>query len=331
MKKILTMLSAFVLCAIMAVSFTGCGAKPATKTVEVNMNPNIVFVVDNNNNVTSVEFKTDETNQIFYNVKFEGKSLEQAMEMFVNYSLISGHVSLEVVNNLTVNSTASTTEEMEAVKEVARNALVNAFENVGLEANVSKLTNTLADVKNSLVEKAEALAPEIDDDAFEAMTVEQLTQLINDKQKEFAGLAQTQIQAIQAKFEEGGVEEVFIQAIRIAEDTLEEVEETLSEVLNNKLVPDSVKAEAKKAVNEAKAFLKEQIQKFNEKKAELISQAKQAYVEIKTAYEQEFKNSVASAKTEVENHLNSAVANQTITAEQAQKIKDIIAEYSPAV
>lgn len=331
MKKILTMLSAFVLCAIMAVSFTGCGAKPATKTVEVNMNPNIVFVIDNNNKVTSVEFKTDETNQIFYNVKFEGKSLEQAMEMFVNYSLISGHVSLEVVNNLTVNSTASTTEEMEAVKEVARNALVNAFENVGLEANVSKLTNTLADVKNSLVEKAEALAPEIDDDAFEAMTVEQLTQLINDKQKEFAGLAQTQIQAIQAKFEEGGVEEVFIQAIRIAEDTLEEVEATLSEVLNNKLVPDSVKAEARKAVNEAKAFLKEQIQKFNEKKAELISQAKQAYAEIKTTYEQEFKNSVASAKTEVENHLNSAVANQTITAEQAQKIKDIIAEYSPAV
>lgn len=331
MKRILTMLSAFVLCAIMAVSFTGCGAKPATKTVEVNMNPNIVFVVDNNNKVTSVEFKTDETNQIFYNVKFEGKSLEQAMEMFVNYSLISGHVSLEVVNNLTVNSTASTTEEMEAVKEVARNALVNAFENVGLEANVSKLTNTLADVKNTLVEKAEALAPEIDDDAFEAMTVEQLTQLINDKQKEFAGLAQTQIQAIQAKFEEGGVEEVFIQAIRIAEETLEEVEATLSEVLNNKLVPDSVKAEARKAVNEAKAFLKEQIQKFNEKKAELISQAKQAYAEIKTTYEQEFKNSVASAKAEVENHLNSAVANQTITAEQAQKIKDIIAEYSPAV
>ena len=327
MKKLLTTLSAFVLCAVVAFSVVACGQnQAATKTLTVDMNPNVVFMLDNNNKVTSVEFATTETNEIFYDVKFEGKSLEEAMQLFVNYSFISGHINVDV----NVSGTASTDELITSLNNAAKTALENAFDNIAMEANVTAVETTLSDAKADLLNKAKNLAPDYTAEQLNAMDIQELTKIINDKQKEFAGLAVSQIEDINNAFMTGA-EETLTAAITFAYEALQSAQALVDEYKDNSLIPNQVKQNAQKALNEAKAALDEAVKALNAKKAELIAAAKQAYADIKEELKNSFKTDVSNAKTSAINYFDQAVQDEQITAEQAQKLKDLIEAYSPAV
>lgn len=327
MKNLLTTFSASLLCAVVAFSVAACGQnQAATKTLTVDMNPNVVFMLDNNNRVTSVDFTNNETNQIFYDVKFDGKSLEEAMQLFVNYSFISGHINV----NVNVQGTANTDALITDLNNAAKTALENAFDNIAMEANVTAVANTLNDVKTALLTKAANLAPDIATEELDGMDVAELTKVINERQKEFAGLAKSQIETINGKFS-FGAEYALTSAINAAYHALEEAQALFDSYKDNDLIPSQVKQQAQTALNQAKAHLDEAVAALKAKKSELIAAAKQSYTELKNAFEQDFKNAVSSAKINATNHLDQAVESEQITAEQAQKIKALIEEYSPAV
>lgn len=343
MKKLLSVLGAFVMCVAMSFAFVGCGSSSqATKTLEVDMNPNIMLVMDDNNKITSVEFKTEETNQIFIDVDFTGKSLDQALELFVNYSLISGHLTL-TGEEVTITGTAATEEALTAIKDAAETALKNAFDQIGVDVQVTKVEKSLTEIKEALHGHAQGLAPDRPHHDLEKMSVAELTKLIDEKQKEYKGLTYQQIQEIEAMFEEGGAEAALKTALDLANDAFASAQSALEEAQSDL---DDLKAtlgndnpavqaaqtavnQAQTVLNQAKTAFNEALSAFNERKAELIAQAKQAYNEAKEALKTAYKTKVENAKIAVENHLDTAVEGEIITAEQAQKIKDLIAQYAP--
>jgi hypothetical protein len=259
-------------------------------------------------------------------VKFEGKSLEEAMQLFVNYSFISGHINV----NVNVNGTASTDELITSLNNAAKTALENAFDNIAMEANVTAAETTLSKAKEELMAKAQKFAPDYTAEQLNAMDIQELTKIINDKQKEFAGLAVSQIEEINNAFMTGA-EETLTAAITFAYGALQSAQALVDEYKDNSLIPNQLKQQAQKALNEAKAALDEAVKALNAKKADLIAAAKQAYADIKEDLKNSFKTAVSSAKTNATNHLDQAVQNEQITAEQAQKLKDLIEAYSPAV
>ena len=84
---------------------------------------------------------------------------------------------------------------------------------------------------------------------------------------------------------------------------------------------------AKSALAQAKANFNEAVKKFKAQVNELVANAKAQYAQIQTTLKAEYKTAVDANKTAVQNHLNAAVANQTITAQQAEKITALIEKY----
>lgn len=326
MKKLLSVLSAFVMCVAMSFAFVGCGGKQANQTVELSMNPEIVFALDSNGNVTSVSYKTEQTNQIFVNVNFVGQSLEQAMENFVNYSLISGHVDL-AGETVDVIANAGTDQKIADLKTKTQTALENAFDKLAIEVDFTGEALDAEAVKEAIYNQVRALAPEKSIAELDKMTTEQLVQILDQKQKEVASLTYSQLQTISESFMDGANTAIKTaldqanQALATAQENLDAAKEALG---TNLQTLQTLLDNAKQAFNQA-------VEAFQNKYNELVSAAKAQFATLKQNLKSAFDTEVQNAKTAVEAHLNSALDAENITAEQAQKIKDLIAQYSPAV
>ena len=326
MKKLLSVLGAFVMCFAMSFAFVGCGAKQANQTVELSMNPEIVFAFDNSGKVTSVSYKTEETNQIFVNVNFVGQSIDQAMESFVNYSLISGHIDL-AGETVEILANAGTDAKIADLKTKTQTALENAFEKLAIDVTVSSEALDAEAVKEALYEQVRALAPEKSIAELKNMTAEQLVQIIDQKQKEVSALTFNQIQTISQSFATGvnkTIKTVLEQAnaaLATAQANLDAAKEAIGTNLQSlQAILDS----AKQTFNEA-------VVAFQNKYNELVNAAKAQFATLKQNLKFAFESEVQEAKSAVENHLDAALDAEDITAEEAQKIKDLIAQYSPAV
>ena len=351
MKKILTALSAFVLCLVMPLAFIGCGTTKASQSVELSMNPEIVFHLDANNKVTSVTYKNEDANQIFVNVNFTGMDIEKAIEQFVDYSLISGHLNLNG-EEVDFKSLSKDNAALTSLNAKVQTAIQNAFDNIGVA--VTPINESVSDMANAwadLYEEVREIAPEKSIVELKDMSAAELIGVLDQKQKEYAGIAynqmdalENQITALVGTFNIENLNTFFNNAQDDLVKAQNKVNQKQTELNNlkkqhgsdNVLVQTAQSAldfekeilkTTKSALAQAKENFNEAVKQFKAQVNELVANAKAQYAQIQTTLKAQYKTAVDANKTAVQNHLNAAVANQTITAEQAAKITALIEKY----
>lgn len=294
-KKILTFLVA--ICLIIPCLFGLAACKPkekvATKTMTTSINPEITFMLDSKNNVTSISYGNADAGRLFANVNFVGQDASTAIQIVIEKSAISGHIDL---SGDTVTFEFSG-EDIEKLKTDVEAKAKEVFKQMGVAITVIS-----AEVKHqTLISTAKVLAPEMDSTEIENMSDEDLIKLIDKKQQDYKDLAYDQINDLQKNLDQAILNT--INAIRAEMDKLEAEMEKYGETI-------------KQQYNNCKKQLEDEINKFLDERKEKIAEAKKLAEAHKDALIALYKQEVEKTEAIFKAHLEAAKTNGTITEAQ---------------
>lgn len=302
-KKILTLLVA--ICLIIPCMFGLAACKPkekvATKTMTTSINPEITFMLDSKNNVTSISYGNSDAGRIFANVNFVGQDASSAIQIVIEQTAISGHIDL---SGDTVTFEFSG-EDIEKLKTDVEAKAKEVFKQMGVDIIVT-IKEVSAEVKHqTLISTAKALAPEMDSTEIENMSDEDLIKLIDKKQQDYKDLAYDQINDLQKK-----LDQTILNTINAIRAEMEKLEAEMEKYGN--LVSETIKQQ----YNNCKKQLEDEINKFLDERKENIAEAKKLAEVHKDALIALYKQEVAKAETLFKAHLEAAKENGIITEAQ---------------
>lgn len=189
MKKF-TML-ALVLCLgiVCPFIFAACGTQKAESTVmNVSLNPEVEFILDENDTVVSVNALNEEGNLIINGQVFVGKSAEEAVKLFVSISketgfLVSGNVNVGE-NEVNISFSGDTKKAENLYKDIK--AKVEQYLS---EENITATLNKVETLSKEYLQKmVEKCAPYIEKAKVEAMSYKELLDELIASRKETAEL-----------------------------------------------------------------------------------------------------------------------------------------------
>lgn len=298
-KKILTFLVA--ICLIIPCLFGLAACKPkekvATKTMTTSINPEITFMLDSKNDVTSISYGNADAGRLFANVNFVGQDASTAIQIVIEKTAISGHIDL---SGDTVTFEFSG-EDIEKLKTDVEAKAKEVFKQMGVAITVIS-----AEVKHqTLISTAKVLAPEMDSTEIENMSDEDLIKLIDKKQQDYKDLAYDQINDLQKN-----LDQAILNTIKTIRAEMEKLEAEMEKLGN--LVSETVKQQ----YNYYKKQLEDEINKFLNERKEKIAEAKKLAEAHKDALIALYKQEVEKTETIFKAHLEAAKANGIITEAQ---------------
>lgn len=159
-------------CALLA----GCGGEDseAAARMQVDINPSVEFILDEDNKVLSVTALNDDGALIIAGEAFVGKTAEEAVELMVSISTEAGYLVKGDLSAGQDGITISITGDEEAAQKLYEDvkADVDAFlEESGINAAVERGEALKLDALRELVQKAD---PTLTDEEVADMTEEQL-------------------------------------------------------------------------------------------------------------------------------------------------------------
>ena len=299
-KKILTFLVA--ICLIIPCLFGLAACKPkekvATKTMTTSINPEITFMLDSKNNVTSISYGNADAGRLFANVNFVGQDASTAIQIVIEQTAISGHINLSGNNTVTFEFSG---EDIEKLKTDVEAKAKEVFKQMGVAITVT-IKEISAEVKHqTLISTAKVLAPEMDSTEIENMSDEDLIKLIDKKQQDYKDLAYDQINDLQKNLDQAILNT--INAIRAEMEKLEAEMEKYGETI-------------KQQYNNCKKQLEDEINKFLDERKEKIAEAEKLAEAHKDALIALYKQEVEKTETIFKAHLEAAKANGIITEAQ---------------
>ena len=332
MKKFVKYLLVLCLIVPFAFMFAGCGeAKPAN-VMTMSVNPEVSFVLDANNNVISVKYNNADSSMIYADVNFVGKDVNTTVQLFIERAAISGHIEL-TGDEVSVKINGEVNANLDALKEQVETKVKDVFKQMGVTVTV-KMENLSKEAQRVALETTvKALAPEYTETEIKAMSNDELLKVINDKQKEYKDLAFEQVNQIQATLEKTVMSAVNSakELLNKAEAQLKELEDSVKDLTGTaKDIVDTQIKTTKQQIAVLRDELDKAVKTFNEKKDELIAQAKAKYAEIKNQLITTFKEQVAEAKTAVIAHLRVELDAGRITQEQFDYWNNLINDYAVA-
>ena len=298
-KKILSFLVA--ICLIIPCLFGLAACKPkekvATKTMTTSINPEITFMLDSKNNVTSISYGNADAGRLFANVNFVGQDASTAIQIVIEKTAISGHIDL---SGDTVTFEFSG-EDIEKLKTDVEAKAKEVFKQMGVAITVIS-----AEVKHqTLISTAKVLAPEMDSTEIENMSDEDLIKLIDKKQQDYKDLAYDQINDLQKN-----LDQAILNTINAIRAEMEKLEAEMEKLGN--LVSETIKQQ----YNNCKKQLEDEINKFLNERKEKIAEAKKLAEAHKDALIALYKQEVEKTETIFKAHLEAAKANGIITEAQ---------------
>lgn len=141
---------------VIALNNKKVNAKEYNAIVQVDVNPSIQMVVDEENKVLSITGLNDEGKMIIYGEAIVGKNLDEALEIIVKIETDLGYlVEGSDDNKVTLTISANTEEITNKIEEFSRNTLNKVLEETGVIA-------TIETAKGYAEEELKLLAKELD-------------------------------------------------------------------------------------------------------------------------------------------------------------------------
>ncbi|MGN1207940.1 MAG: hypothetical protein ACI4TI_00525 [Christensenellales bacterium] len=332
MKKFFSILVALVLVVGLGVGAYFLFRKPseATSVMTMSVNPEVQFVLDQNNKVMNVTAVNEDGLSMTTQVNFVGMSAEDASKLFVELSSQMGVISLDAVSGRQVTISISCNDEIKnsdlikQLKTNVQNSVNQYFKDNGILAGAKVVQENISD-------SIKRFGSQIEE--FTGSTFEEAMTYVNEVSKEFENVAyemrstlQTAINAIKNSVQSG---------IELLKSQIANLQKQISgwkeELNNSKILPDSVKKTLNENISKAEKELKELQNKLDKQlsdlQAKIDAKVKEYQEKSKQALEQlkaEIKTKVENGKTAIENHKK---AFEQKTAEEKQALQQKIEEY----
>ena len=311
MKKIFKTL-ALMLIVLMATSLTACGNSNAcTTTMSISVNPSATFTLNKQDKIIAVTFDNEDAGRIFANVDFVGKDVNEAIDIFVEIGVITGHLNFTAENEFYINVNGKNAEEVKAFTEKVKTRVNQTCSNLGITSscNVASMEQAL----QNLINKVQNLAPEYSEDELKEMAqkdMSKLVELAKEVQTKYAGLAYNQINEILENISKDSLKQSMLQAIANARMALEKAEEYLNS------------PELRKQYNKLKKEFDDAVTSFEAEINTIIKETRNQAEKVK-------QNLKELASQEITTFKNSETYSN-LTDEQKSKIDALINEYFPA-
>lgn len=203
-RKLLSFVLAICLILPCVFALTACGNNDdpsQARVMNVELNPQLEFVLDTDNKVVSVNALNDEGNKIILSATFVGLSAEDAVDKFLEIAkedgyLITGSVNAEE-NQINISISGDSKNLLKAVKDSA----VNYLNSVNINADV--LSEAIA--KSELVAKVEECMREYEQSELNNLTEEQLIELIKQSRNETKDLHTQELKELYYSMRESAI------------------------------------------------------------------------------------------------------------------------------
>ena len=187
MKKLTSLLIVLVLVVGVLFALTACDQtdKDAPTTVmNVSLNPEVEFVLDGHGKVVTVNALNEDGNLIITATAFEGKSAEEAAELFVQIShemgfLVSGNAQIK--NNDIEISISGETKDVEEIYNDVKASIQEYFTLENITAQIAALETVTREQMEALVAQAQ---PYIDQAKLKALSHMELVEELYASRKE---------------------------------------------------------------------------------------------------------------------------------------------------
>lgn len=312
--KLIAFIIALVIIAASIVFLVVLNKKQASAVMECNVNPNVQFVLDQNNNVMRVNYLNEDAEALLKEVNFNGKSADEAAKLFVELSTEAGFIEVQTTGTrVDVTISCEKPEKYADLQQKIVNKVNKYFDENGIVAGaVASVKANLADAVEKIGVSASKLANK---------TTEEIFALYEEQSKELEDIA-VSLHGDFFEFVENLKNTTFSML-----DSLEEAIAELEETINNANIPNELKDLAKKELDNAKKLYNENKDAFkkmvDDKIAELKELSKTIFAQAKTALENaknEVKQAIADYKTYYEQ--NKAAVDQAIADYRASLIAE---------
>lgn len=217
MKKKFTVFFATLMAIVCVVSFVGCGGSESgeQKIMNLSLNPEVEFVLDDKDKVISVNALNEEGNLIVSAEVFTGKTAEEAAKLFVEVSkqtgfLVTGNVNTgENQLKIAFSGDAKTSEKLynDVKAEVDK-----YFTSENITATVEKVADITEQQLKALVEDC---APYLDTAKIQAMKYEDLMKELTESRKETAEFYSQELKNAYYEAKAFAMEQVEIQEVKV--------------------------------------------------------------------------------------------------------------------
>lgn len=185
MKKIISMLCMFAVVCSCAVFLSGCGDDEMT-VMNVSLNPQVEFVLDDDDKVVSVSALNEEGNLIINGQVFVGKTAQEAVELFVSISTATGYIvsgDISTDENQISISFSGDKKEAEKLYKSIKNNVQKFLEESGITATINKTADLGEDYLRAQVQK---VMPYLEKAKINAMEYDELIENLEISRKETA-------------------------------------------------------------------------------------------------------------------------------------------------
>lgn len=303
-------------CAVVLAACGGKGDEACVKTVSMSVNPEVTFTVDKNDKVVAITYDNEDAGTIYANVNFVGKDINEAVDIFVEISAITGHLDFSAVNDFEITVNGENSKTVEAFKNKVLNQVNATCNELGIQVKFDFAG--AEEAVEDLIEKVKELAPQYSLEELETMAeadINALVELAKETQQKYAGLAYSQIDQVVNEFTSAdGAKKLILEAVETARTALNEAEETL-----NKCAIPALKAELQGAVNTARKTLENAVNTLEAELDDLIEKA--------TAQANELKAELKSLAESEAITFKASVEFGNLTEDQQQKINALIEVY----
>ena len=315
---------AIVPCAVVLAACGGKGDEACVKTMSMSVNPEVTFTVDEDDKVVAVTFDNEDAGTIYANINFVGKDVNEAVDIFVEISAITGHINFSEMNDFEINVNGENAKTVEEFKNKVSAQIKATCDELGIQVEFD-FANA-EDAVEDLIEKVKELAPQYSLEELEKMAeadINALVELAKETQEKYAGLAYSQIDQVVNEFTSAdGIKKYFLTAVETARTTLNEAEENLNQYLTGpyaQFLTPELKAELEGTINAAKETLENAVSTLEAELDGLIATATAQANELKA----ELKN---LAETEVVN-FKASIEFANLTNDQKDKINALVEVY----
>lgn len=189
--------------------------------VQVDVNPSIEMVVDKNKQVLSVRGLNDEGKMMIEGEMIIGKTLDEALDTIIRIETELGYLVVNGNDNqIQVTVSAKTDEIYYNISNNVEQIVSNACEKVGVTATIDRMKGYAID---QLRELASELDPTLTEEEINALTYDQLVNVVKLYHLEVIDLASVKLEELYQKAKQYDIHFTEKEAVKQAVDSLDVV------------------------------------------------------------------------------------------------------------
>ena len=257
--------------------------------MELNVNPNVQFLLDSNNKVMAVNYLNDDAQTLLKDTNFNGKSAEHAAQLFVKLSTEAGFIEISTSGTrVDVTISCETPEELTQLKDKIIENVNSYFDENGI----------IAGAVVSITENVDEAIQKIGIQAKDTLnkTKKELLELYNETSKDLKDVAlcfQNELMTFIQDLKDNAFSDMV---------ALEERIDNLMKQIENSNIADEIKKELQKQLDTIKTEYNKRVEEFNNFVQEKIDQLKEKSKEIYNQARKQLQQHKQNCKKLIEQH-----------------------------